>query len=81
MSGRAHHNISPKEFRDRLGLRIRDARVAAGLSQIDLARQLNIGQATLCRIETGRTDSSVIRIHAIAEAVGTNINTLLEGLL
>lgn len=57
---------------------IRDARAAAGLTQVELARRAGIPRATLSAVENGRTIPSVATALAIAQALGTSVEALFD---
>lgn len=56
--------------------RIKELRQAAGLSQGELARRVNVEQATIGKYETIRTPSAAM-LHAIARALDTTMANLL----
>lgn len=60
-----------------LGRAIRDARVAAGLSQPDLASALGITQTAVSKMELGQTTISSTRLREIAKVLGTSASTLM----
>jgi transcriptional regulator with XRE-family HTH domain len=58
--------------------RVRELRIEAGLSQVDLAKAAGIRQATISRIETGQaTRVTVDMLEAIAQALGCEPADLL----
>ncbi len=64
-----------------IGQRIRKARIAAGLTQVELAAALGITQTHVSSIEVGRRkpfDGPVERLKAIAEAIGCDVATFIE---
>jgi transcriptional regulator with XRE-family HTH domain len=60
-----------------LGRRIREARVALGLSQVDLAGNLRIDQRTVSQYEGGTVDIPVTRLLQIAGALKVSAGELL----
>jgi len=58
--------------------RIRGLRVALGWSLDDLAAQCYLSPSTLSRIETGHRRISLDQLTAIARALGTSIDQLVE---
>ncbi|MCW0213403.1 MAG: helix-turn-helix domain-containing protein [Pseudonocardia sp.] len=60
------------------GARLREARVARGLSLRDLARSLDVSAATLSQIENDRTRLSIERLEAIADVMGISARDILE---
>ncbi len=60
------------------GSRIRQARLAAGMSQGQLARQIGTSERNIVRWETSKNQPRVESIAAIAEATGHDIDSLLD---
>ncbi|MFI1465291.1 TetR family transcriptional regulator [Nocardia carnea] len=63
--------------RHNAGARVRQARVAAGLSLRAAAQQLEISPATLSAVENGKTGISIPRLHALATVLGTTVSWLV----
>ncbi|MFC9962709.1 TetR family transcriptional regulator [Nocardia ignorata] len=61
-----------------LGARLREARVAAGLSLRETARRIGVSPATLSAVETGKTGVSVPRLRRLATELGTTTQWLLD---
>src|SRR5687768_7410208 len=55
---------------EELGSRVAEARVAAGLTQEELAGAVNLGRTALAKIETGNRQLDSLELARIAEAVG-----------
>jgi len=64
------------EIKERFGDAVRTARMAAGLSQEELAMRLDADQAYVSRIEAGRMNVTLETVAAIAEALGVPPRTL-----
>lgn len=63
-----------------LGDRVRAAREAAGLTQLELAERLGWTKQALYAIESGQIrDPGVSRVAAIARALGVSVDELAEG--
>lgn len=63
-----------------VGLAVRTARTADGMSLRELARRLGVSAATLSAIENGHVDVSVSRLQAIAHELGAvSVGGLLDG--
>jgi ribosome-binding protein aMBF1 (putative translation factor) len=58
----------------RLGIAIRDAREAVGVTQTELAARMHVAQSAVSRIEAGRTNVTVVMLARIAEALGTPLS-------
>ena len=65
------------EFYRDLGVRLRAARTAPGLSQAELAKRLKLSRASVANIELGKQRISVRKFVAWAEALGTTPAALL----
>ena len=63
-----------KEQRERLGLRIRSLREAAGMNQLQLAELAGIQSSHLSRIEAGKYAVTFEIVQAIAEALGMTVD-------
>lgn len=61
-----------------LGLNIRLLRERKGLSQVQLAKMVNIDNSTICKIEKGETESSIPTLRKIAVALGVTLTDLLK---
>jgi transcriptional regulator with XRE-family HTH domain len=66
-----------KADRSELGVRIRETRLAAGMTQADVARGA-FSVAYLSRIESGARRPSPENLEHIATALGTDLTTLLR---
>ena len=62
---------------DTIGNRIREARKAQGMMQIDLARAIGVDNRQMWRFEAGRVVLSVAKLQAIAAALGCTVDSLL----
>ncbi|NSY38132.1 helix-turn-helix transcriptional regulator [Leisingera sp. ANG59] len=54
-----------------------DARKAAGLSQVELAKKLNCQQSMVARIESEQRRIDVVELIVIARAIGAELHDLL----
>lgn len=62
---------------EQIGARLRDARLARGLSLRGLAQSLGVSASLMSQIETGKTQPSVSTLYAIVSALGVSIDELL----
>ncbi|WP_280464135.1 TetR family transcriptional regulator [Nocardia carnea] len=69
------HN--PNEDRHSAGARVRQARIAAGLSLRAAAQRLEISPATLSAVENDKTGISIPRLRALAAVLGTTMAWLV----
>lgn len=65
--GRAH---------EKLGTRLREARVAAGLGVRELARRLEVSASLISQIELGRVVPSVSTLYALTNVLGISMDSL-----
>ncbi|MBR2016444.1 MAG: helix-turn-helix transcriptional regulator [Prevotella sp.] len=65
-----------KEQRERLGLRIRSLREAAGMNQVQLAELAGIQSSHISRIEAGKYAVTFETVQAIAEALGMTVDII-----
>ena len=63
-----------KEQRERLGVRIRSLREAAGMNQVQLAELAGMQSSHLSRIEAGKYAVTLETVQAIAEALGMTVD-------
>ncbi|KAA5805822.1 helix-turn-helix domain-containing protein [Thermoanaerobacterium thermosaccharolyticum] len=66
-----------------IGLKIKDAREARGLSQIEVVERLaekdiNISRETLSKIENGNRTVSAVELNALCKVLNIDINILFE---
>lgn len=62
-----------------LGKRMRQLRVAAGLTQAELARRTGIHRPNIARVEAGRHTPSLETVARIAQAIGVSPTKVLSG--
>ena len=67
--------------RERLGSRVRQLRVASGMTQEQLAEACGLDRKTVNRFETGALSPAVDRLFVIADALGVTASQLLDGVL
>ncbi|MFD2585068.1 helix-turn-helix domain-containing protein [Pedobacter vanadiisoli] len=61
-----------------IGDRIKQSRVALGLSQADAAKKLNISTPAFCKIETGQTDLNISRLLQISKIFKVPVVQLID---
>jgi transcriptional regulator with XRE-family HTH domain len=61
-----------------LGQSVRQRRLAAGLTQSELAEAAEIADATLSRIERDRLEPSITLVQRLAKALGVSTDELLH---
>ncbi|WP_165820625.1 helix-turn-helix domain-containing protein [Pontibacter virosus] len=62
-----------------IGERVKEARLAKGLSHVQLANEAEIAVSQVWRIETGKVNVTVVTLFAIAEALDVRVTDLLVG--
>ncbi len=63
----------------KLGARIRELRLAAGLTQAELARRTGIHRPNIARVEAGRHTPSLETLARLAAAIGVPTASVLDG--
>jgi len=61
-----------------IGDRIKQSRLALGLSQADAAKKLNISTPAFCKIETGQTDLNISRLLQISKTFRVPVMQLID---
>ena len=62
---------------EKLGARLRELRLAAGLTQAELARRTGIHRPNIARVEAGRHTPSLDTLARIANAIGVSTTHVL----
>jgi transcriptional regulator with XRE-family HTH domain len=70
-----------KNIRKKMGQKIREERIAMGLSQEDLASAAGLHRTYIGSVERGERNVSLQNIVAIARALSTSASTILEGII
>jgi len=70
--------MEKEDFLKKLGENIVRLRNNRGLRQIDLAIELNIDDSSLRRIESGRTNPTIITLKKIAEVLEVNLSEIVD---
>jgi transcriptional regulator with XRE-family HTH domain len=64
---------------DRIGSRLRDERVRAGISQRELARRLGLSPSLISQLESGQSKPSVGTLYAIVTELGLSLDDVIRG--
>ncbi len=64
---------------DRIGDRLRDERVRAGISQRELARRLGLSASLISQLESGQSKPSVGTLYAIVNELGVSLDRIIRG--
>jgi len=63
----------------RVGMALRDAREASGVTQTELSRRLGVAQSAVSRIEAGRTNISMGMLRRMSHALGVELTLSVGG--
>jgi transcriptional regulator with XRE-family HTH domain len=72
---KAHEELAPAFA---LARAVIDARVTAGLTQLQLAKRMDTTQSVIARLESGRTRPSTQTLERLAAATGTRLRISFE---
>lgn len=61
-----------------LGARIKEVRLAKGMTQLELASALGKDHSSIARIESGRVNPSYLYLKELAKGLGVSLSTLLD---
>nr|WP_321487772.1 helix-turn-helix transcriptional regulator [uncultured Draconibacterium sp.] len=70
--------MKKEDFLKKIGENIVRLREKKGLRQIDLAIELNIDDSSLRRIESGRTNPTIITLKKIADILKVNLSEIVD---
>jgi len=73
-------NLNDKTFLQELGYRIREKRLAHGLTQADLAEKCNLHRTFIGSVERGERNISILNLLLIAKVLRVSLAELLHGL-
>ncbi|OOF14070.1 MULTISPECIES: helix-turn-helix domain-containing protein [unclassified Salinivibrio] len=59
--------------------RIREAREFSKITQVDMAKRLNVARQTYLDVESGKTDPKILALITIAEITGRPFNWFIYG--
>ena len=69
---------TPEALSALFGANFREARLKAGLTQVEVATQTGIQQSYLSEIESGQKNLTLSTMVVLARVVGTEVRTLLK---
>ncbi|MDH3250091.1 MAG: helix-turn-helix domain-containing protein [Acidimicrobiia bacterium] len=64
---------------DGIGRRLRETRLASGMSQRELARRLGLSPSLISQIESGASNPSVGTLYAIVTELNVSLDTVIRG--
>ncbi len=71
-------NADEKIFLEKLGRKITELRQEQNLSKVQLAFEINTGEAAIRRIELGQVNSGIVILRKIALALNVSLCDLLD---
>lgn len=71
-------SIHSEEYRQ-LVARLKAARIAAGLTQVEVAEELEMTQSAVSKCEAGERRVDAIELKAFADLYGVTVTFLIEG--
>ena len=72
------YTIKEREFLQKVGSKIRQLRIEAGLSQEKLSFESNLDRTYIGSVERGERNIAIINLNKIAKALNISISKLLE---
>ncbi len=72
------NNMSNEEFLTALGTRIKQIRGEKKMSQINLASKCDFEKASMSRIESGKTNSTILTLRKISKALEVDMVELFR---
>ena len=70
--------MSETTFLVGLGKRVKELRLKSGLTQHQLAIKCNFEKASMSRIESGKTNITVLTLRKICEALGSHMKDYFD---
>ncbi|MBK7131102.1 MAG: helix-turn-helix transcriptional regulator [Crocinitomicaceae bacterium] len=71
------HKVRDEKILRRFGENLRKIRKSKGMSQEDLAYESDLTLSQIARIETGRLNTSICTVYAIAKGLGVDAKELM----
>lgn len=72
------HKIRNEDVMLRFGKNVHEIRILKGLTQEQLGEEAKISQVQVARIESGKLNTSISTVAAIADALGVNQGDLFK---
>lgn len=66
------------ELGGNLGVRLREARLRAGLTLREVARQLGVSASFVSQLENGKSQPSVVTLYSLTQLLGVSIDRMFE---
>ena len=71
-------NLDDQRFLKKLGVRIREQRLARGFSQLELGRKCELHRTFVGSVERGERNVSILNLRLIARALRVRVSELLD---
>jgi transcriptional regulator with XRE-family HTH domain len=75
-----HHRWVRLNHCQQFGMKVKELRAEAGLTQEELAERVGVFRTYMSRIETGEANPTLTAIHAVAGALSVEVQRLFEPL-
>lgn len=69
-----------KRLQNKIGKRIRDIRVAKGVTQSELALKTHMTKSYMCEIEAGKKNLTLRTVQKVADCLGVSLEDIFRGM-
>ena len=69
--------MTEEELLQKIGQRIKDIRIKKGMSQIELAVELDYEKSNMSRLESGRVNPTISTLNKVSQALGVSLKELV----
>lgn len=70
--------MSEKAFLLKIGKRIKELRIASGISQQELAGEIDYEKSNMSRLESGRVNPKIATLYKVAKALKISVTELVD---
>ncbi|WP_293302315.1 helix-turn-helix transcriptional regulator [Pedobacter sp. UBA4863] len=70
--------MTEEELLKKIGQRIKDLRKEKGVSQIELAVELNYEKSNMSRLESGRVNPRIFTLYKVAQALQVDLEEIIR---
>ena len=70
--------MTEKVFLMKICKRIKELRVAKGISQQELAAEIEYEKSNMSRLESGRVNPKIATLYKVAKALGISVSDIVE---
>ena len=71
-------NMTEEELLRKIGQRIKELRIEKGMSQIELAVELNYEKSNMSRLESGKVNPKIATLYKVSKALGISLIELVS---